>query len=335
LLGIFLGVGSQLDPLWAATTQMPVLTNAWEIAHLCILDKDTNGVIINANTQFVATLQASFPEIKTVADVIGKDDFYFYPTNLAVKYRADDQAVIQGGVFWETIEQNQPQGGAATYVYVSKTPLRDANEQVMALRIQFYGIPPPNQTTLPEFTNAWDLANIVVIDKDTNSVFINANENFLKTLRPSFPVIQTITNLIGRDDYYIYSPAMAEKFRGDDAQVMASGQTFVDNEANEPVGGTRTYVHVTKTPLRNSAGQIFGLHIEAFALPSLRAQSAGADVGLIWDGDGTGFYLEQSASLGASASWQRINPPLQLTNAEVRARIAATNGASFFRLVKE
>lgn len=49
-------------------------------------------------------------------------------------------------------------------------------------------------TTLPILTNVWEQAHILIIDKDTNSVFLNANETFLATLRPSFPDIKTVTN---------------------------------------------------------------------------------------------------------------------------------------------
>jgi len=87
------------------------LTNLWKQENLIIIDKDTTRVFINANDRFLATLQPTFPEIQTVADLVGKDDFYFYPTNLAEKYRADDQRVIQSGQPFETIEVNQPLAG--------------------------------------------------------------------------------------------------------------------------------------------------------------------------------------------------------------------------------
>jgi hypothetical protein len=197
----------------SVVTTLPVETNAWDLAHLFIIDKDTNSVFVNANDNYLQSLQKDFPQIHSLADFQGKTDFDFYPADLANRYRADDARVIAGGVPWETIEPYQPSGGATGYVYTSKTPLRDTNGVIYALRAQFYTVPDPGQTTLPVFDTAWLQANAIVIDKDTNSVFINANENFLASLRPTFPEIKTVTNLIGRDDFYFYPTNDALKYR--------------------------------------------------------------------------------------------------------------------------
>lgn len=90
---------------------MPVLTNAGEVAHLAILDKDTNGVIVNANRLYLAAVQGSFPEIQTIDDLIGKEDTYFYPADLAAKFRDDDQQGLRSGQTWVGDEVNEPVGG--------------------------------------------------------------------------------------------------------------------------------------------------------------------------------------------------------------------------------
>jgi hypothetical protein len=316
-----------------AITVLPVLTNRWEIEHVRILDKDTNSMIVNANELYLADLRPLFPEIKTVYDLIGKSDYYFYPTHLAEKYRADDQTVIQAGVPWETIEENQPEGGVKNYVYVSKTPLRDQDGIIFALRILFYPIPGRPDTTLPVFTNEWVAAHAIVIDKDTNSLFINANEPFLKTLRPTFPDIMTVTNLIGKDDFYFYSEAMAEKFRADDQRVLASGTNWVTVEENQPLGGQKTYMHVTKYPLRGATNQILGLRIVAFAVPALNVQPAQTGIELSWLLEYAPFVLQHSENCGPP--WNDVNGASFITNGMIRTIAPNATGQEFYRLRME
>jgi two-component system sensor histidine kinase/response regulator len=262
--------------------------------------------------------------------LIGKSDFYFYPTNLAEKYRADDQAVIQAGVPWEAIEENQPEGGVKSYVYVSKTPLRNQDGNIFALRILYYPIPGRPDTTLPVFTNEWVAAHAIVIDKDTNSVFVNANEAFLKTLRPTFPGIVTVTNLIGRDDNYFYPAYLAEKFRADDQRVLAAGTNWVTVEENQPLGAPKFYLQVTKYPMRNDARQIIGLRIVAFTLPSLSVQPAKTSIELSWPLDYTPFVLQHSEDVGLP--WNDLNGESFVTNGMIHTTVTNATRQEFYRL---
>jgi hypothetical protein len=316
-------------------TTLPVYTNAWDLAHLYTMDKDTNGVFINANELYLRSLQPAFPEIRSVTNLIGKDDYYFYPTNLAEKYRADDQQTIQSGQPFETIEVNQPQGGAASYVYVSKTPLRDTNNVIFALRIVFYAIPAPNQTTLPIYTTSWDREHICVIDKDTNSIYLNANEPYVQSLRPSFPDIRSVTNLIGKDDYYFYPTNLAEKYRADDQRTIQSGQPFETIEVNQPQGGAASYVYVNKIPLRDTNNVIYALRIVFFELPTLTAQRTAQGMLLEWQGDGTGFVLQQTHNLLTPGMWAVVTAPKTVTNNLVSVLVPTTEAAAFYRLQKE
>ncbi len=101
---------------------------------------------------------------------------------------------------------------------------------------------------------------------------INANSNYIASLQGKFPEIQSVTNLIGRDDYYFYPTADADKFRADDHRVMTTGIGYHAVEANQQIGGPVTYLDVTKTPLRDAQGKVFGVHLEFFALPQLSLQ---------------------------------------------------------------
>jgi diguanylate cyclase (GGDEF)-like protein/PAS domain S-box-containing protein len=71
---------------------------------------------------------------KSEADVLGKDDFDFFPKEIAEKFFADDQVVIQTGTpvinreeyFFDKKEQKQ-------WLLTSKLPLRDKDGQIIGL----------------------------------------------------------------------------------------------------------------------------------------------------------------------------------------------------------
>ena len=99
-----------------------------------ILRKDLNGRFTFCNRNFSNELN------RTPADVLGKDDFAFFPRELAAKYREDDAAVIEAGSPLETVEEHSTPGGKVTYVQVTKTPIRDAGGDVIGIQGIFWDV---------------------------------------------------------------------------------------------------------------------------------------------------------------------------------------------------
>ncbi len=316
--------------LCGAQTVIPDPKNQWEADHVYVIDKDTNSTFLNANALYVGSIAASFPQVKTVDDVIGKTDFDFYPKELADKYRADDASVMASGQRFETIE-DYSDGGVARFVYTEKMPLRDAKGVVFGLRVRFYFIPRPNQTVIPEPANDWERWNVQIVDKDTQSICLNGNDLYLATTRTVFPEIQSVTNLIGRDDFAFYPTDLAEKYRADDARVIASGQEFSTVEENQMEGGALRLVFVRKTPLRDSNGTIFALRIVFFVIPHLEvvALPEGA-LELSWPEDATVFDLESADSV--SGSWSPAGGSSTVSGGKIRQRIEPSGTARIFRL---
>jgi sigma-B regulation protein RsbU (phosphoserine phosphatase) len=99
-----------------------------------IFRKDLQGRFTFANQRFCHTLNRR-PE-----DIIGKSDFDFFLPALAAKYQKDDQRVIETRKAFETVEENQLSGGELSYVQVVKTPLYDAQGNVIGLQGIFWDI---------------------------------------------------------------------------------------------------------------------------------------------------------------------------------------------------
>jgi PAS domain S-box-containing protein len=73
------------------------------------------------------------------AEILGKTDFDFYPSELAEKYRADDRRVLSEGRWLELEEKNLFQDQLRR-VRVIKTPVRDHQERISGVLGIFWDV---------------------------------------------------------------------------------------------------------------------------------------------------------------------------------------------------
>jgi PAS domain S-box-containing protein len=105
-----------------------------EAMPVCLFRKDRHGRIVFANQPFCAELKL------TPADIVGKTDLDLYPPELAVKYMADDQRVIETGEVFEDVEAHIGADGGKSYVSVLKVPLRDERQNVIGMQGIFWDV---------------------------------------------------------------------------------------------------------------------------------------------------------------------------------------------------
>ncbi|MEO8138114.1 MAG: response regulator [Gemmatimonadota bacterium] len=91
-----------------------------------------------------------------------------------------------------------------------------------------------------------------IMVKDVNSVILFCNLNYANDLSLS------PEEVVGKDAFAFYPPALAEGYHADDRQVMARGVTKNMEEAYL-VGGAQRWVHTVKVPYRDEAGCVIGL----------------------------------------------------------------------------
>src|SRR5215469_10780346 len=94
----------------------------------CIYAKDLTGRKTLANPADLKNLRC-----ETEADAIGKSDFDFFPQEVAEKFWADDQKVIQGQPVINREEYFLDEEGRQVWLLTSKLPLRDADGEVIGL----------------------------------------------------------------------------------------------------------------------------------------------------------------------------------------------------------
>jgi len=94
-----------------------------------IYSKDMSCRKTLANTAEVRHLQ-----VHSEADVVGKDDFEFYPKELAERFFADDQSVLQSGIaLLDREEYVFNEKGEKRWLLTSKLPLRDKEGRTIGL----------------------------------------------------------------------------------------------------------------------------------------------------------------------------------------------------------
>lgn len=92
-----------------------------------------------------------------------------------------------------------------------------------------------------------------ILRKDLNGRFTFGNRRFCQDLGVNQD------ELVGKTDYDFYPPELAKKYQEDDKYVIQTGKTIEIIEENQPPGGSKMYVQVFKTPIRDKDGNIIGI----------------------------------------------------------------------------
>ena len=91
--------------------------------------------------------------------------------------------------------------------------------------------------------------------KDLNSVYLGCNPAFAKAAGEEKP-----DDVIGKNDFDLIWAEEAAKFINDDEQVMRTGQPKLGyDEFYRRPDGNKSWWHTSKTPLKDSDGNIFGI----------------------------------------------------------------------------
>ncbi len=100
-----------------------------------------------------------------------------------------------------------------------------------------------------------DTIRVRVFWKDLNHTFLGCNQAFANDLN-----VDSVDEIIGKTDFDLVAPDKAQLFRDEDNLVMNSGVPkfgFEDKVTNPD--GSVSWVRITRIPLRNAQGAIFGV----------------------------------------------------------------------------
>jgi PAS domain S-box-containing protein len=100
-----------------------------------------------------------------------------------------------------------------------------------------------------------DTLPLAIFWKDRHCRFLGCNQQMLDDAG-----LASVADIVGKTDFDLPWHAEAPRYRADDQEVMASGQPKLNIE--EPItkaGNVYRWLHTTKMPLRDAAGEIIGV----------------------------------------------------------------------------
>ncbi len=100
-----------------------------------------------------------------------------------------------------------------------------------------------------------EVSPLSICRKDLAGRFTFANRRFLETSQV------TLADLVGKTDFDLHPPELAEKYRRDDQAVIDSGQAQEFIEERAVLGGGSTVIQSYKTPIYDGAGNLNGVQI--------------------------------------------------------------------------
>jgi len=226
-------------------------------ANVYIKDKDSRFIAANLET----ALQLG---VKSANDLIGKTDFEFFGAELAGKYLANEQAIIQSGQALRNIEEPSfdHRTQQENLLLTTEVPMLDENGQVTGLvgvslditeRKRIEKELEDERTLLHTLINA--MPDYIYI-KDRESRFVIGNTATALSLGAA-----NAEEIVGKTDFDFHSPDLAARFFEDEQALFQSGKPLLNQEEIVIDRRTGKWQHLLSTnmPLYDRQGQITGL----------------------------------------------------------------------------
>ncbi|HYX08038.1 MAG TPA: PAS domain-containing sensor histidine kinase [Bacteroidales bacterium] len=227
-----------------------------------IKDRKSRFVIANESV-------AHHMRVKSSHDLIGKNDFDFYPSELATQFFTDEQKIIKAGNPLTSKEEPSidPQNNRLI-ISTTKVPLRDFSGKIIGIvgigrnvtdqRKAAIEVEKGHQQIANERNLLRTLINNIpdfIYIKDSDSRFIMGNKRIAEVMGADSP-----EDLSGKTDMDYYPYDLAKKFYEDEQRIMKTGIPLINHEErglNEY--GVETHISTSKVPVRNFQGEITGI----------------------------------------------------------------------------
>ncbi|MGB0128015.1 MAG: PAS domain S-box protein, partial [Rhodocyclaceae bacterium] len=215
--------------------------------------KDLQGVYLACNPMFERLYGAE------QAQIVGKTDYDFTTKEVADAFRRHDLEAIEAGrptvnEEWLTYADD----GHRALVETIKTPMRDAQGGVIGVLGIAREITASRQAE--DMLRQRERYQRALIDnfpfavwlKDTQSRFLAVNETLASMFGASGP-----DALVGKTDFDLSPPKMAEGYHADDLRVLASRTSrMVEEEILDQ--GVRKWFETYKAPVVDASGELLG-----------------------------------------------------------------------------
>jgi two-component system sensor histidine kinase/response regulator len=221
---------------------------------VCIYRKDVEGRMTYANALYCERRGRPLDQL------LGKTDFDLAPPELAKRFVADNQLVMETRQPLERIEQQILPDGAQRWIQILKVPVIDENGQVAGTQGMFWDVTDRKQLELALDTQRMYLDALLdnipdhIYCKDRDSRFLVISRGLAR--KAGFDDRNAV---LGKSDFDLYTSEHAQQAFDDEKRIMESGEPLLGLVEKETwTDGHITWGLTTKTPLRNKAGEIIG-----------------------------------------------------------------------------
>jgi PAS domain S-box-containing protein len=240
-----------------------------------IYAKDAAGRFVLTNLANARVMGANSPR-----QLIGKTDADFYSPEMAAKFRADDDSVLQGVALKEREELGTDSvAGEARWHLTTKLPVRDARGEVIGLagitrdihrrklaedeiRRLNAELDQRVRDRTAELAAERHLLR-TLIDNMPDAIYAKDTESRYILVNPATAagVDAAPAEMLGRTVFDYYPLEQAQRFFDDDREVMRTGRALIGREeaALDRSTGAERWLLTTKVPLRDDDGRIVGI----------------------------------------------------------------------------
>ena len=222
---------------------------------LNLFRKDLDGAVTFANRKYCEARES------TLEEMLGITDYELFPTELADKYTADDQSVMESRQVLETTESHLDTDGSKTWVHVLKSPVYDAAGEVIGTQGAFWDVTDRHLAEEAYERERFLLTSLM--DSIPDNIFFNDLDG--RYLRVNQAMAERLG--LGSPDEAVERYAL-EFFEGTRYQTeIRDGHQTVVNTGQASVGienfvewpnGTSNWISTTRMPIRNPDGEIAG-----------------------------------------------------------------------------
>ena len=195
-------------------------------------------------------------------DVLEKDDYSFYPKELADVFAADDRKIIETGaplLFKEELMYDKD--GNKRWILTSKIPLRDKNNNVTGIVGVSRDITENKQYA--ELIQNERILLRAVIDNIPDAIYIkdlSGKKTLANLAEVKLTGATSEADVIGKTDYDLFPFDVAESYTEDDRLVIQQGIPLFNREGTLVDGNGNTHWMIgTKLPLYDNNNNIVGL----------------------------------------------------------------------------
>ncbi|MHC4877688.1 MAG: response regulator [Planctomycetota bacterium] len=216
--------------------------------------KDRDGRVTYANQRYCESLGRS------VETLLGRTDFDLFPRDLADKYTADDRRIMEDGVTFEDTESHVTPEGELRYVHVLKSPVHDADGNVVGIQGIFWDV--TARTVAEQSLDRERFLLNSLLDSIPDNIFFKDLEGRYIRVNPAMAHrlgLEDPDEASGKLSREFFKPEYAERIEASDRRLVEVGDSVIGEEqlVDWP-DGTRKWVSVTRMPLHGPSGRIEG-----------------------------------------------------------------------------